>query len=531
MRLRRIAAAVLAGLWLSPMAEAATAKNVIILISDGGGFNAYAAASYYQYGREGRQPYDKPGWVRYGARTASLSTTKADSFEHGGDSVPAYDPGSAWVVQRESDFAAALGGPVAFKGYKYLKTAPTDSAAAGTALASGKKARNGRINFQFDAETEEEYPAERGQTIAEVAKSLGKSVGIVTSVQWNDATPATFGGAHNTSRTNRREIANEMLASPTLDLIMGAGHPEFDANGAPRLPMAEKDYDIVGGPFTWELLQTGRHARGWRLVQSKGAFESLANRPPSGRVLGLAPVLGTLQAERQTRDWNRDGTVDSADSKVAPAYGDAFISTVPTLQTMTRGALAVLSRNPRGFFVMIEGGAVDKAGHANQPGRIIEEQIDFNRSVQAAVDWVNAHSNWNETLIIVTADHETGMLWGANSDTLAFDALMERGPGRMPGMFFNSGNHTNSLVPLRARGPGAEQFTQRILGADPLAGDYVDNTATFDVMKAALLGKELEPMPLASAGRSPTTRPKSKSGSSSKSASKKPAAESNDGDD
>jgi alkaline phosphatase len=153
---------------------------------------------------------------------------------------------------------------------------------------------------------------------------------------------------------------------------------------------------------------------------------------------------------------------------------------------MTKGALNVLGKNPKGFYVMIEGGAVDWAGHANQPGRIIEEMIGFNAAVQAAQDWVNRNSSWDETLIIITSDHETGLLLGLNSDRMVFDPVINRGAGRMPGMYFNSGGHSNLLVPIRARGPGAELFEKYVKGHDPVHGRYVDNTTIFEVAKTAM---------------------------------------------
>ncbi len=205
-------------------------------------------------------------------------------------------------------------------------------------------------------------------------------------------------------------------------------------------------------------------------------------------MLGTFQNYTTLQQDRATRDWNGDGRVDSADLKVAPPFGDPFIPTMPTLVAMTRGALNVMGKNPRGFFLMVEGGAIDHAAHANQPGRLIEEQIDFNHSIQAIVDWVNIHSNWDETLVIITADHETGLIWGSNSDVVAFQPMLNRGPRHVPAMWFNSGGHSNSLVPLLARGPGADLLAKRVSGTDPLYGQYVENTVIFEAMKAAFTG-------------------------------------------
>jgi alkaline phosphatase len=481
------------------------ARNVIILVADGGGFNIFRAAGYYQHGRLGAQVYDQPEWVKFASRTepyssssgsSSYSSSNGDSGMYGekmkdDKKDSGYDPDKVWDADVERAYAVSLSRGIPFKGYSVLKQGVTDSAAGATAMTSGRKTSNGRINY-LPSGSYDESPARKGLTIAEVARSLGKSTGVVTSVQWSDATPACFGAAHAGMRTERHDIANEMLNSGVLDVIMGTGHPEYDRNGAPREPASESDYDVIGGSLTWELLRTGTHARGWKLIETRADFERLMSGTASLPLVGIPRVSGVLQQERQTRDWNRDGVVDDADAKVAPPYGDPLIETVPTLVTMTRAALNLLGRNPKGFFVMIEGGAVDKAGHANQPGRQIEEQIDFNKSIEAVVEWVETHSNWRETLVIITADHETGLLWGVNSDMIAFQPLVNHGVNRPPGMWYQTTAHSNSLVPLKARGTGAKRFESKVIGFDPVYGQYVDNTSIYEVMNSAMKGAASE---------------------------------------
>lgn len=117
------------------------------------------------------------------------------------------------------------------------------------------------------------------------------------------------------------------------------------------------------------------------------------------KYFGLASVASTLQ---QGRDGNSDAAEPGTDPK----------NDVVDLPTMTTGALNVLGQNDKGFSVMIEGGAIDWSGHSNQTGRDIEETQDFNKAVDAAIAWVKENSSWDETLLIVTADHETGYLSG-----------------------------------------------------------------------------------------------------------------------
>ena len=166
----------------------------------------------------------------------------------------------------------------------------------------------------------------------------------------------------------------------------------------------------------------------------------------------------------------------------------AFNKNVPDLATMSVGALNVLSQDNDGFFLMIEGGAVDWMGHANNMPRFIEEQVDFNLAIDAVISWVETNSSWDETLLVITADHETGSIWGEGTWTNSvggpaaldatdeaiisarydpaedvfneFRAVQDRGAGNIPGYQFATGNHSNELVPLWAIGAGSDAFAE-----------------------------------------------------------------------
>jgi alkaline phosphatase len=130
---------------------------------------------------------------------------------------------------------------------------------------------------------------------------------------------------------------------------------------------------------------------------------------------------------------------------------------------------------------MIEGGAVDWASHGNNSGRMIEEQIDFDNAVRAVIDWVQANSNWGDTLLVVTGDHETGYLTGPGSDPL-WNPIINNGAGNLPGMEWHSGDHTNSLIPLFAKGDAARMFKSYADEFDPVRGRYLDNTELAKVL-------------------------------------------------
>jgi len=462
------------GWWFGGASAALAARNVILMVADGAGFNTWLAAEMYE-GRVGQQAYCTEGWLRLGCCTYPLHQSKSPRSKGEQDPGVVYDPLKAWGI--------AAGGPAdkpTPAAYVYLKSTATDSAAAATAMATGQKSYNASSNW-----SDLDRPL-RGRTLPELAAAAGKSAGVVTSVPISHATPAALGGAHNPSRQHYEEIANEMLGAPWLQVVMGAGHPEYDDNGEPRKSRLE--YKYIGGKSTWEKLKSGTHPGGWTLVETKAQFEALAAGPTPPKVLGLARVGSTLQAKRRHRAKGDD---------VAP-FADPLNSNVPSLELMTRAALNCLDDDPEGFFLMIEGGAVDWANHANDPARMIEEQIDFLHAVEAVVAWVETHGGWSENLVILTADHECGLVWGPEADKVAFQPLEDRGAGKLPGMKHLSGGHTNSLVPLFARGVGSKRFVDLVEGTDQQAarvwhfcGRYVDNTAVFRVIAAELTGKEL----------------------------------------
>ena len=155
---------------------------------------------------------------------------------------------------------------------------------------------------------------------------------------------------------------------------------------------------------------------------------------------------------RETLQEQRDGDPLAAPFAV-PRRDD-----VPSLAEMALAALNVVDGDPDGFCLLIEGGAVDWASHDGRVGRMIEEMTDFNRAVEAVLAGLDERGLLGETLVVVTADHECGHL-----------------AGPVPSYVFLTGEHTNSLVPLFARGPGSGELVARATETDPVRGPYLDN--------------------------------------------------------
>lgn len=401
-------------------------KNVIVMISDGWGINHIKATNYYE-------GVSKQVYERFPVR--SYMSTYMD----GGS----YDPAQMW-----SDF-------------DYAKSGYTDSAAAATAMSCGVKTYDGAIGVDVNGE-----PV---MHMMERAEQLGLATGVVTSVEFSHATPAGF-VAHNASRNNYIEIANEMIYDSATDVIMGCGNPDYNNDGVYN-PGGQND-KYVGGPATWADVSDGSvlgaDADGdgnpdeWHCIFSRAQFQALMSGDAPDRVLGIPHVYQTLQQSRGGDPY-------------ADPYDVPLIDSVPTLEEMTVAALNVLDNDEDGLVLMVEGGAVDWASHSNQSGRMIEEQIDFNNAVEAVCEWVRENSNWRETVLIVTGDHECGYLWGPGSDP-TFEPIVDCGAGNLPGMEWHSGSHTNQIVPIYARGVAANLLRLAADGSDPVRGRYMDNT-------------------------------------------------------
>ncbi len=442
-------------------------KNVILFIADGCSFNIIDATSYYQFGKTGEQIYEK-----FPVKLA-MSTYYSGGIKYNSD--------SAWT-----DF-------------NWVLKRPTDSAASGTAIATGHKSYKKAISVDTLKK-----PLE---TIIDKFEAEGKSTGVISTVPFSNATPAVF-VAHNNNRQNYKEIAKEMIMESKTDVIMGGGHPFYNPDGTlvselkkrfigekeiwdmnnGGKPISSEDgklveeseYRYVGGKEVWDLLSVGKaggdcdgdgKADSWTLIQDRESFQKYMSGETPKRLIGIFKSGQASQVER-----------DTTGEKWKP-FSVPFIKTIPTLKEMTLAAINVLDENNNGFFLMAEGGAVDWAAHENVLSRTIEEQIDFNLAIEAACKWVEDNSSWDETLIIVTADHETGYLVGPNSNSdLAkttneiWRPIKNNGKGKLPSVEWHSSGHTNSLVPFYAKGAGSSLFNIRAKKFDIIRGKYLDNS-------------------------------------------------------
>jgi len=438
-----------------PGAGIPSPKNIIFMIGDGMGYNAIRATASYL----GEQ---KLVFEEFPVRLF-MAHYPAKAGE--------YDPQKAG----SNNFATGYNTVAAWTDPAYLKRNVTESAAAATAMATGFKTYNNAIGMSVDFDTL--------VNLVQWAKAIGKSAGVVTTVPISHATPAGF-VAHNTLRTRYSELAYEMLLDSRCDLIMGCGNPGFDDDGHARR-QGWKNAKYVGDSSFWSAIVSGSgkeiHFRAggksntvkdcdgdgspdpWTVIQSLSDFHSLMDGPTPKRVLGCPEVYSTLQ---QGRVMQHGETVNSA------PYITPFISSVPILAEMVAGALNVLDNNPKGFFIMVEGGAIDWAAHSNQKGRLIEEMNDFSEAVKRVIEWVERYSSWNETMLIVTGDHETGMIWGGEP----FQPIKARGKGNLPEMQFNAKGHSNSLIPFFSKGAGSELYHGFADERDSVWGPYIQNS-------------------------------------------------------
>jgi alkaline phosphatase len=264
----------------------------------------------------------------------------------------------------------------------------TDSAAGATAYATGVRTYNGAIGVGPDS-----LPR---KTVLEIARERGLATGLVATSSITHATPAAF-AAHVASRAEEFEIASQM-ARQDITVLLGGGRRFFDRAQRPD------GQDLLG-----QML------RSYTYVSSPDSLLPAAQRGPA-RLLGLFAEQGMPKAMGRS----------------------------PSLAQMTRAALAVLTRDPDGFFLMVEGSQPDWRGHENAPLReVVDEMLDFDRAIAEAIEYQRGRP---ETLIVVVADHETGGL-----------AIQADSAGMITARYTTT-SHTGEMVPLFAGGPGAQRF-------------------------------------------------------------------------
>jgi len=283
----------------------------------------------------------------------------------------------------------------------------TDSAAAGTALATGYKVNGGVISMAYPGYPPDYPEGSELLTLLEYCKALGKSTGLVSTAYLTDATPAGF-GAHEPSRSNYSQIAGDYLNQTQPNVLFGGG-----ANGLTPEAAVEKGYTVV---------------------------------------LNRTEMLG-LDTETVTKVSGQFGSTHMP-------YEYDGLGSLPHLSEMTATALSILDNDTDGFFLMVEGGNIDHACHSNDLARTIPEVNEFANAVQVALNWA---AGCSDTLIIVTADHETGGL----------TVLSNNGIGNYPDISWSGTGHTATNVPAYAWG----------VNAGFVAG-VMDNTNIFGIVTA-----------------------------------------------
>jgi len=337
---------------LQQQVQGGRAKNIILFIGDGMGDSEITAARNYQVGAAGRLALDALPF------TGSATTY---SLQEDDPSKPDY---------------------------------VTDSAAGGTAWATGQKTSNGRISTTAKADK----PL---KTILEVAKAMGYRTGNISTAEITDATPAVLGAKVNSRRcqgpadmkdcpTYKKSAGGlgsiaEQLVDHKIDVILGGGKQRFEQI-------------IDGGPYEGKNVIDSAEAQGYKVITTAQEL-SQVQVDPQQRLLGL------FNAGNMSMEWSGDAAIPYPGS--GPQKCKEFVrpSNEPALLSMMLKAIRLLeTSDPKspGFFLQVEGAQIDKRVHSAQPCEQIGETVAFDNAIRLALDYAAGHP---DTLIIVTADH------------------------------------------------------------------------------------------------------------------------------
>lgn len=263
----------------------------------------------------------------------------------------------------------------------------TDSAASGTALATGNKTYNGAIGVNADTVIVE--------NIREKCEKQGMATGVVATASITHATPASF-VAHQPQRSMYEAIAADFLET-NIDVFIGGGYKHFTDR--------KDSKNLVD-----ELKKKG--------YQVETEMKKIA-KTKKGKLAGL------VSSEHPTT--------------IEDGRGDMLIKATET-------AINILDNDPDGFFLMVEGSQIDWAGHQHNTSYLVTETLDFDKAIGKALAFAAKNK---ETLVIVTADHETGG-FGINKGNMKTGEVLGE---------YTTGGHTGVMIPVFAFGPGSDHFT------------------------------------------------------------------------
>lgn len=284
----------------------------------------------------------------------------------------------------------------------------TDSAASATAMATGTKVNNGVI-----CEDEQGQPL---PTLLEIFRDKGKATGLITTVPISHATPAGF-GAHTAKRHNYSDIANDYFTQTRPNLLLGA----YFGDGKGVTPEKAKE-------------------AGYQVVRNLQELNETAAGITTDTVNSDVFISGQFSPNKMPDEYETSVKVLRDGMNPAETY-----DVLPHLSEMTAAALKILSQDADGFFLMVEGGRIDGACHGNNIAGCIYETVEFDRAAKITLDFA---AQRDDTLVIITADHECGALF----------VIKNLGKGYFPEVVWGRTNHTGLNVPVYAFGPDSEAF-------------------------------------------------------------------------
>ena len=395
-------------------------KNIIVLLFDGMDWQTTQAAAIYR--RQAVTYTDGRGDV------LSFQTYRNSETDFGFCVTSCHNSGTQKDVdsqtvssaggERGGGYNSTLGGPTPWArstSATYLmgrdKSMPhrfTDSAASATALMAGQKTYNSAIGV--------DHAGKQLTTIAHQMQKSGSSVGVVTNVPISHATPAAA-YAHNVNRNDYQDITRDLLGLPSIshqenplpgmDVVIGCGWgsetaKDFKKQGANFVPgnpfLTEEDMTTI------DLDHEGKYVVATRTAGAQGA--QVLAMAVDRAIQQNARLLGFFGADRHLPYRTADGNYDPTRGiRSAERYSQADLFENPKLAEMTDAALKVLGKNPKGFWLLVEAGDVDWANHNNNLDDAIGAVYSGESAFDSITKWVEKKSSWEETLLIVTADH------------------------------------------------------------------------------------------------------------------------------